>query len=172
MDGDIKFVRFVHIFHHSFRILRDILSHFYRLTIYILLFIRYYKYSCMHIWCMLPYIDRKKSAKIEIRWLCLDRVEWKSYVIYANPLHPINKYSLNFQFSQIFSNIVYISLQFFANFSNSVHTVFSLLLIFLSIFGWFGTGLGIRSFQKNATVSRSVAFFSKERNILASFCVL
>ena len=33
-------------------------------------------------------------------------------------------------------------------------------------------GLGIHSFQKNATFSRSFAFFSKERNILAFFCVL
>ena len=31
------------------------------------------------------------------------------------------------------------------------------------------SGLGIRSFQKNATFSRSFAFFSKERNIL---CIL
>ena len=33
-------------------------------------------------------------------------------------------------------------------------------------------GLGIHSFQKNATFSHSFAFFSKERNVLAFFCVL
>ena len=33
-------------------------------------------------------------------------------------------------------------------------------------------GLGIRSFQKNATFSGSFAFFSKERNVLAFFCIL
>ena len=33
-------------------------------------------------------------------------------------------------------------------------------------------GLGMHSFQKNATFSHSFAFFSKERNILAFFCVL
>ena len=36
----------------------------------------------------------------------------------------------------------------------------------------FVSGLGIRSFQKNATFSRSFAFFSKEQSVLALFCVL
>ena len=33
-------------------------------------------------------------------------------------------------------------------------------------------GLGIGSFQKNSTFLRSFSFFSKERNVLALFCVL
>ena len=36
----------------------------------------------------------------------------------------------------------------------------------------FRPGLGIHSFQKNAMFSRSFAFFSKELNVLAFFCVL
>ena len=35
-----------------------------------------------------------------------------------------------------------------------------------------GAGLGMHSFQKNATFLHSFAFFSKERNVLAFFCVL
>ena len=34
------------------------------------------------------------------------------------------------------------------------------------------SGLGIHSFQKNATILRFFALFSKERNVLAFFCVL
>ena len=42
------------------------------------------------------------------------------------------------------------------------------------MFGVFGKkqGLGMRSFQKNATFLPSFAFFSKERNVFAFFCIL
>ena len=35
-----------------------------------------------------------------------------------------------------------------------------------------GWAMGMRSFQKNATFLCSFAFFSKERNVLAFFCIL